>query len=111
MSNIDRDIEGKHAQEIAMTLIVNGGDARSKALEAIEMAKDGEVEQASQLLTSAHESLLQAHKAQTSLLVQESSGYSIELSLLLIHAQDHLMNAMTMVDVAQCFIDLYEKIN
>ena len=44
MSNIDRDIEGKHAQEIAMTLIANGGDARSKALEAIEMAKDGEVE-------------------------------------------------------------------
>lgn len=32
------------------------------------------------------------------------------MSLLMVHAQDHLMNAMTVKDLAAEMIDLYEKI-
>lgn len=52
-----------------------------------------------------------AHKSQTALLTQEASGDSLELSLLLIHGQDHLMTALTFIDVAKEIIELHEKID
>ncbi len=39
----------------------------------------------------------------------EAGGERSEISLLLIHAQDHLMNAMTIKDMANEFIELYRK--
>ena len=35
-----------------------------------------------------------AHAFQTKLITEEASGNSVEVNVLLIHAQDHLMNAM-----------------
>ncbi|MGV3240694.1 PTS lactose/cellobiose transporter subunit IIA [Streptococcus hyovaginalis] len=40
----------------------------------------------------------------------EARGEKFESRLLLIHAQDHLMNAMTVVDMAKEFIELHKKL-
>jgi PTS system cellobiose-specific IIA component len=98
-------------EEIIMGLIVNGGNARSKSMEAIAMAKEGEIEEAKKLLEEASEYLGKAHESQTQLIQTEAGGTKIELSILMIHAQDHLMNAMTVKDLAGEFIDMYEKIS
>ncbi|MCM8712048.1 PTS lactose/cellobiose transporter subunit IIA [Clostridium sp. SYSU_GA19001] len=100
-----------HMEEIIMNLIVNGGDARSRAMMAIQSAKEGNIEQAKQLLVEASEALDKAHNYQTNLIQNEAAGNKTEISLLMVHAQDHLMNAMTVRDLAQEFIDLYGKIN
>lgn len=97
-------------QEKAMELIVAAGNARSFAMEAIGKSKIGNSEEARQLINKALEEVNKAHKIQTQLIQEEAAGNKIELNLLMVHAQDHLMNAITVKELASEFIDLYEKI-
>lgn len=96
--------------EIVMTLIMHGGDARSSAMEAIHAAKNDDFDLAKEKLTRADEAIQQAHSVQTDLLTQEASGQSVEINLLLVHAQDHLMNAITYRDLAEEMIELYKRV-
>lgn len=93
-----------------MGLIVNGGNAKSDAMEAIQAAKKNDFELAAKKLEDSDKALVEAHHAQTSMLTQEASGESVELSLLLVHGQDHLMNAITFRDLAAEVVDVYKKI-
>lgn len=95
--------------ELAMMMIAYGGEARSKAMEAIMWAKQGDFLTAHAKLAESKQSLIRAHKIQTQLMVEEANGGMIEGGILLIHAQDHLMNAMTIKDLAIEFVDLYER--
>ncbi|TCD46771.1 PTS lactose/cellobiose transporter subunit IIA [Streptococcus sp. X16XC17] len=95
--------------EVIMPLIMYGGDAKSSAMEAIQLAKKGELEQADDKLKAAGDSLIQAHHSQTDLLTKEASGEEISLSLLMVHAQDHLMTSMTFVDLAAEIVELYKN--
>ncbi len=95
--------------EAIMGLIMHGGDAKGKAVEAIRAAKIGNFSEAHELLQEANKALNTAHKSQTSLLTQEASGDSVELSLLMVHGQDHLMTALTYIDLAKEVVELYEK--
>ena len=51
-----------------------------------------------------------AHHAQTELIQAEIRGEKAPLNLLMVHAQDHLMTALVVIDLAQEFIDLYKKV-
>jgi PTS system cellobiose-specific IIA component len=97
--------------ETIMGLIMHGGDAKSNAMEAIHAAKSGDFDGAEEKVENAEESLERAHKSQTNLLTREASGDSVELSLLMVHGQDHLMNAITVKDLAIEVIDVYRKID
>jgi PTS system cellobiose-specific IIA component len=96
-------------EEEIMELIVHGGDARSKAIEAMRKMKDNDFESARALMKECHESILIAHKVQTKLLQEEASGANGEVQLLMVHAQDHLMDAMVMRDMVDNLIDIQEK--
>lgn len=94
---------------IIFGLITSSGNAKSHAMEAIQHAKSGDIEAARLSIQEAEEALTEAHKTQTSLIQGEARGEKTELSILLIHAQDHLMTAILMKDLAAEFVDLYEK--
>jgi len=79
-------------------------------MEAIQLAKAGKIEEARAKIEEANKNLVEAHHSQTGLLTQEAKGEKVEVSLLLIHSQDHLMNAITFKDLAVEVIDLYERI-
>lgn len=96
--------------EAIMGLIINAGNAKSDAMEAITAAKFGDFDSATEKITSAEKSIVQAHHSQTGMLTQEASGNSIEVTLLTVHSQDHLMTAMTFMDLAKEIIDVYKKI-
>lgn len=96
-------------EQVVFTIISFSGDARSSAMEAIQHAKDGEFSLAQDKIKDAEEKLGNAHKEQTQLIQSEARGDKTEISLLLIHAQDHLMNAITIKDMAKEFVELYEK--
>ncbi len=68
------------------------------------------IDAAKEKIKLANEALIEAHHSQTGLLSQEARGEKVEVSMLLIHAQDHLMNAITFRDLAQEMIELYERI-
>jgi PTS system cellobiose-specific IIA component len=90
------------------TIIAHSGEAKSLCMEAISHAKKGEYEKADQCIEDANSKLGLAHECQTSLIQSEVQGHETKLTLLMIHAQDHLMNTMTIRDLAGEFIDLYK---
>ncbi|QTM00079.1 PTS lactose/cellobiose transporter subunit IIA [Iocasia frigidifontis] len=98
-------------EKLAMQLIVNSGEAKSKTMEAISYAKKGNIASAKKLLEEAGEFLTKAHEFQSDIIQDEAEGKLKDISILLVHAQDHLMNAVIVIDLAREFIDLYEKIS
>lgn len=95
--------------EVVMNLIVAGGNARSLSMEAIQAAKQGDFDKANALLEEREEALGQAHNAQTDMIRAEIRGEHQKVMLLMVHAQDHVMDAMVVKDLAREFVELYEK--
>lgn len=96
-------------EEIIMQLIASSGEARSRCLKAIRKARQGDFPIAETLLVEVKNFLIQAHKIQTKLIQSEIQGEPFPISLLIIHAQDHLMNAMTMRDLAIEIIEILKE--
>ena len=80
-------------EEISMLIIANSGAARSAAFEALQAAKKKDFAQADQLMESAEKSLQTAHEAHRKLLQMDAKGQVDSVSILLCHAQDHLMGS------------------
>lgn len=80
-------------------------------MEAIALAKNKDMAGAKNALAEAGEELGKAHQNQTAFIQKEVSGEKTELSMLLIHAQDHVMNAMTIKDLASEFVEMYGHIH
>ncbi|KEK24250.1 PTS lactose/cellobiose transporter subunit IIA [Bacillus gaemokensis] len=95
--------------QIPFELILHGGNARSAALEAIACAREGEFEIADVKIELARQEISAAHRIQTDLIQEEAKGNHAELSLLLVHAQDHLMNGITVKELAEEFIVLHKR--
>ena len=98
-------------ETLTMQLIVKSGEAQSKAMKAIDSAKNGNAINARETLKEAEDLLTQAHKFQTEIIQEEANGNIKSTSILMAHAQDHLMNAITVNCLANEFVDLYEKID
>ena len=96
--------------DVAMGLIAGAGDARSSCMEAIELAKEGKFQEAREALTRADDGMVAAHETQTQLIRDEMSGESEGVSLLMVHAQDHLNLALVMRDVAEEFIQIHQRL-
>lgn len=88
-------------EEIIIGIIVHAGSARAQAIQAIQAARGGKLEEADTLLAEAQTSLIAAHGVQTELIQAEARGENQDMSLLMVHAQDHLMTAMSVKDLAK----------
>lgn len=87
-----------------MNIIMNAGNARTYCLSAIKAATNNDFDKARTLLKDAKTALTKAHKTQTKLIQSEVSGEKQEITLLMVHAQDHLMNALTIKDLAELMV-------
>lgn len=96
--------------EISFQIILHAGNARSSAMEAIAFAKEGKFAEAKAKLDDAKKELNEAHHFQTELIQAEARGDSTDVNVILVHAQDHLMTAMVIKDLAIEFVELYEKL-
>lgn len=101
--------ENSKYEMIAMNIIASAGEARSASIEALREAREGNFEEAEKLIAEAEETIQTAHKSQMDLLVQEANGEKAELSILLIHAQDHFMTSLLALDLSREIIELYKK--
>ncbi len=104
-------MDDPRALEAIMGLIIYGGNAKSDAMEAIAAAKAGKFDEAEEKIQNAEASIVEAHHAQTGMLTEEANGNHMEVTLLTIHSQDHLMTAITFTDLAKEIIDLYKRID
>ena len=94
-----------------MQLIIHGGDARAYSMKAIQAAEKGEFMEADKLMGEARTSLNKAHDLQTTIIQEEIRGKPTNTTQLMVHAQDHVMNAMTVRDLAQHLIQLREEVH
>lgn len=102
MKNVDPSL-------VAFEIIASAGDARSKLFTALQEAESGNFSKSEKLVKEAEESLLKAHRSQTNLLHEEAQGKESSISLLMVHAQDHLMNAMLLKDMMKHMLELYKR--
>ena len=95
-------------------------DRKATARETLRILEQGyylygdqriSIEEAHEKLKAADEALVLAHKSQTVMLTQEDQGEKIDLSLLMVHAQDHLMTSLTFIDLAKEVVAVYERLN
>lgn len=96
---------------LIMNLIVDAGSARSFALEAIQLAKTGKLDEADQSLENANSELSKVHQIQTDLIQREAKGNRTEINLFMVHAQDHIMTAMLARDLAIEIVDLHRQLH
>jgi len=94
-----------------MELIIYAGEARSESMEALHAARNGEWLKADALLVAASDAARQAHRIQTQLIGADEGVGKIPVSLIMVHAQDHLMNAMLCRELIEEIIALYRKID
>lgn len=97
-------------QVAAFEIILHSGTARSDIHEAFTLMRSGDYEQAGEKLENANTSLVEAHNAQTELLQQYASGIEIKIEIIMVHAQDHLMTTMTLLEITKGMLELYKKI-
>lgn len=95
---------------ICFEIISSVGGARSCYIEAIELAKNKQFDEAQQAIKNGDEMFLQGHHAHAKLVQQEASGDKVDVVLLLVHAEDQLMSAETFKILAEQFIDVYKQI-
>ena len=98
-------------ENLIMNLIVDAGNARSYAMEAIRLAKEGNHEKAEVSLQNSDDEMAKAHQAQTDLIQNEAKGNHTEMNLFMVHAQDHIMTALLAKDLAREIVELHKKIN
>ena len=93
--------------ENALQIILHAGNAKSAALMAIDAAHDGDFEEAEKQLAEAQSEMSAAHKMQFELTQAEANGNTVDINIILIHAEDHLTMATMASDFAERFIELY----
>ena len=95
---------------IAFEIISNVGMAKSLAVEALRVARQGDYDKAEAKLKEASQYLLNGHHAHTSLLQQEAAGNKVELSLIIMHAEDQMMSTETIKLLAEEMIEMYKEL-
>jgi cellobiose PTS system EIIA component len=97
-----------NTEAIAFKIISCAGDGIGKLFAALKEAKKGNFGAAEALVKEGKKKINEAHKVQTGLLVGEANGEQAEINILMIHAQDHLMNSVLAKELISEMIDLYK---
>ncbi|OQO98744.1 PTS lactose/cellobiose transporter subunit IIA [Geobacillus sp. 44C] len=105
------DIQQLTNEQIAFQLILHSGNARSKIIQSLREYRVGNKEVADQLLKGAEEDLSLAHDIHFQMIQKEAGGQNTEITLLLMHAEDHLMSTLSMKELVKEMIELFKEKN
>lgn len=98
-------------ENVSFQIISYAGSAKAKCYEALQAVKAGDFKKAEELLKEGQELFIEAHKVHTQLIQKEAGNEKVEPTLLLIHAEDQLMNAELSREYILEIITLQKEIN
>lgn len=98
-------------EEEIMELIIESGQGRSTAYEALASAKKGDYPSSEELLEESTKHFNKAHSVQTRLIATDEGAGEIPINLIMVHAQDHLMTGLLAKEMVIELIDMHKKIN
>ncbi|MDO4198334.1 MAG: PTS lactose/cellobiose transporter subunit IIA [Erysipelotrichaceae bacterium] len=93
-----------------MNMIAYGGEAKGHALEAINQAKEGDFAACEESLKLSDEALTKSHQAHTNLLFYDAQNQDLQVTILMVHAADHLGSAETIRTLADEIIYLIKEV-
>lgn len=102
-------MDKEEVQLLGFEIVAYAGDARSRLLEALKNAENGDILKAEALVEEAEACIAEAHKSQTTMLSKEAAGEEIPYSVTMMHGQDHLMTTILLKDVVHHLIELYKR--
>jgi len=105
----NEDLESKSIQ-IATQVIIHAGNARSLVYEAFKEVENENFPACEAKLVQAQEEISSAHNVQTEMIQAEARGEKVQFSLLLTHAQDTLMIAMSELQMARHMVSIVKKL-
>lgn len=94
---------------IAFEIIASSGDAMNEVMIAMDDIEHSQYEKARKHMDVANKHMVNAHKKQTELLVLTAQDEKIAVSVILVHAQDHLMNVMLAISLVKKMISIFER--
>jgi len=94
----------------AMQIVGSAGESKSLCFEALKEAKNGDFDAAAAKIVEAKKAFLQAHEVQTELICKEADGEKVEMGVLMVHAQDHLMTSLLARDLIEEMIEMYKQL-
>ncbi|MDO4849267.1 MAG: PTS lactose/cellobiose transporter subunit IIA [Coriobacteriia bacterium] len=95
---------------IGFEIVAYAGDAMTDLLHALDAAREGDFDKAEELRKSAYDSMIEAHNIQTNILSKEAGGSEMDVTFIMVHAQDTLMTTMMLEKQTKFFIDEYKRI-
>ena len=96
----------------AFEIIAAVGAAKSSYINAVEAARQGRYEDAEQLVESGNTAYLQGHEAHLNLLQKSAADdESVDMSLILVHAEDQMATAETFKVLCSELIEMHRKID
>ncbi|AUH01324.1 PTS lactose/cellobiose transporter subunit IIA [Pectobacteriaceae bacterium CE70] len=96
-------------EEYLMNLLCQAGAAKSAAMDAIFKAREGSHSEALHQLQISDEIFKEVHKCQTELISMDEGKGKIQMTLILTHIQDHIMNGMLCKEIATELVELYRQ--
>ena len=96
--------------EIAFKIINASATAKAHALEAVEFAKEKNFDKSLELISQARDALGPGSAAHGELVQYEAQGNLFQVSMLLMHSEDQLLNTETIIIMAEQLIEVYKKI-
>ncbi len=97
-------------QMVAFQIIAQVGSAKSFYVEAMQYAKAGDFAKAEEAIKSGEELYAKAHHFHHDLVQKEAAGEQLPFSMMIMHAEDQLLNTETIKIMAEEIIELRKRI-
>ncbi|MDR1991634.1 MAG: PTS lactose/cellobiose transporter subunit IIA [Mycoplasmataceae bacterium] len=98
-------------EKVSFKVIAASGEAKSKAMEAIQFAKAKQFLEAKKSLEQAEQFMIDAEREHMEVVQAEANGDKLQLTALFMHAEDQMLTTQTLMLVSKEFVDLYAKLN
>ncbi len=98
-------------EEIVFKIILHAGEARTSLIEAMSCTRAFDFTGCAEYLDKATKSIQKAHQTQTELIRKEVNGETQCVSLLMVHAQDHLASAISMKEMVYEINEMVKSID
>lgn len=80
---------------VVFSIVGYAGEAKAHAYKALSLSEQGDFHGAEEMIQKCNETVLKAHAVQTDMIQREAGGENITVTMLFVHAQDHLMTALS----------------
>ncbi|MEN0582216.1 PTS lactose/cellobiose transporter subunit IIA [Phytobacter palmae] len=94
-------------EEQVMGIIINAGQSRGLCYEALQSAKEGNFVDADEKMQQSQHFAREAHLVQTQLIEADEGEGKTKMTLVMVHAQDHLMTSILAKELVTELIEIY----